>query len=68
MKTREFKDTIEFTNDGQISLFFLGTGNAFSKKYYQNNALIIKGKDHLMMTAAQCVPFHLQSLIQTLLK
>ena len=56
MKTREFKDTIEFTNDGQISLFFLGTGNAFSKKYYQNNALIIKGKDHLMIDCGSMCP------------
>lgn len=49
MTLRQFNQTIEFTNDGKLSLFFLGTGSAFSKKYYQNNLLIIKGQDHILV-------------------
>lgn len=49
MKIREFKGSIDFTNDGQVSLFFLGTGGAFSKKYFQNNALLIKGNSHILI-------------------
>ena len=37
------------TNDGQLSLFFLGTGNAFSKTSFQTNLLLIKGDQHLLI-------------------
>lgn len=57
MKTREFNGSIEFTNDGQLSLFFLGTGGAFSKKYFQNNVLVIKGKSHILIDCGTVCPF-----------
>ena len=49
MKTRHFVSNIELTNSGNLSLFFLGTGNAFTKTAFQTNLLIIKGKDHLLV-------------------
>ena len=49
MKTRHFISNIELTNSGNLSLFFLGTGNAFTKTAFQTNLLIIKGQDHLLV-------------------
>ena len=49
MKTRPFISNIELTNDGHLSLFFIGTGNAFTKTAFQTNLLIIKGKSHLLI-------------------
>lgn len=43
------KESIKFTNNGELSLFFIGTGHAFSKQNFQNNLLIIKGPDHLLI-------------------
>ena len=40
---------LSLTNGGGLSLFFLGTGSAFTKKNYQNNLLIIKGDRHVMV-------------------
>ena len=56
MKTREFNGSIEFTNNGQLSLFFLGTGGAFSKKYFQNNVLVIKGNSHILIDCGTLCP------------
>lgn len=49
MKTRHFVSNIELTNKGNLSLFFLGTGNAFTKTAFQTNLLIVKGQDHLLV-------------------
>lgn len=49
MKIRHFVSNIELTNSGNLSLFFLGTGNAFTKTAFQTNLLIIKGQDHLLV-------------------
>lgn len=59
MKTRDFKHRIEFSNNGGLSFFFLGTGSAFSKKYMQNNFLIIKGNDHILVDCGTLCPFSL---------
>lgn len=40
---------IELTNEGTLSLFFIGTGSAFSKKFFQNNLLVVKGNDHVLV-------------------
>lgn len=40
---------LSLTNSGDLSLFFLGVGSAFTKKHYQTNLLIIKGEDHLLV-------------------
>lgn len=48
--------TLSLTNDGQLSLFFLGVGTAFSKRQYQTNLLIIKGQDHLLIDCGTRTP------------
>ena len=50
MRRRRLKKLpLSLTNGGELSLFFLGTGSAFTKKNYQNNLLVIKGEDHVMV-------------------
>ena len=40
---------LQLTNDGQLWVYFLGCGSAFSKVNYQTNFLIIKGDSHLLV-------------------
>ena len=47
MKIRNKK--VKLTNQGDLSLYFIGTGSAFTKTLNQNNLLIVKGKDHLLI-------------------
>ncbi len=42
-------ETVPLKNDGDLSLFFVGTGAAFAKTLNQNNLLIVKGDDHLLI-------------------
>lgn len=37
------------TNDGTLSICFVGVGSAFSRKNYQSNFLIVKGDTHLLV-------------------
>jgi len=53
---------LPLTNKGQLSLFFVGTGSAFSKTLFQNNLLIIKGNDHLMIDCGTRTPVALHNL------
>ena len=45
LKNRKFS----LSNNGDLELFFIGVGSAFTKKHYQTNLLIIKGNDHLLI-------------------
>ncbi len=36
-------------NDGQLWIYFLGCGSAFSRRHNQNNLLIVKGDHHLLV-------------------
>jgi len=51
---------LSLVNDGQLSLFFIGVGSAFSKRNYQTNLLIVKGSDHLLIDCGTKTPqaFH----------
>ena len=49
MTTKEWEKQIELTNDGRLSLFFIGTGTAFTKTDFQTNLLVIKGNTHLLI-------------------
>ena len=40
---------LPLVTDGRLSLFFVGTGSAFAKTMNQNNLLVVKGKDHLLI-------------------
>ncbi|MBN1647564.1 MAG: MBL fold metallo-hydrolase [Spirochaetales bacterium] len=54
--------TLSLVNNGQLSVFFVGVGSAFSKKHYQTNALIIKGKNHIMVDCGTKCPQALYEL------
>lgn len=50
MKTREWNGKkLSLTTDGNLSILFTGVGSAFSKKNYQNNLLVMKGNDHVLI-------------------
>ncbi len=61
MKTSKFKKQINLTNDGHLQLFFIGTGSAFNKVNFQNNLLIIKGQDHLLIDCGNICPYALST-------
>ena len=54
------EEKLSLFNDGQLSLFFVGTGSAFTKKLYQTNLLIIKGDEHILIDCGTKTPqaFH----------
>ncbi len=56
------KDGLKLTNDGELSLFWLGVGSAFSKLHYQTNLLIIKGDDHILIDCGTKAPQALYDL------
>ena len=51
---------LELKNDGRLSLLFVGTGSAFSKRYFQTNVLIVKGDDHLLVDCGTLCPYTLE--------
>jgi ribonuclease BN (tRNA processing enzyme) len=53
---------LRLENDGALELFFVGTGSAFTKRQYQTNLLIIKGKDHLLVDCGTKCPQALAEL------
>ncbi len=53
---------LPLTNDGELSLFVVGAGGAFSKKLYQNNFLVVKGSEHLMVDCGTRTPEALSRL------
>ena len=56
-KIRELEgQKLALTNTGDLSLFFLGVGGAFSKRHYQTNLLVVKGEDHLMIDCGTKTP------------
>lgn len=57
LTVRKFNKTIEFTNKGSLSFFFIGTGSAFSKKNFQTNVLVVKGNDHVLIDCGTLCPY-----------
>lgn len=53
---------LELRTAGELALTFIGAGSAFSKKFYQNNLLIAKGEDHLLVDCGTRAPEALASL------
>ena len=47
--SRDKPNPIPLTNEGPLSLTFLGCGSAFAKTLNQTNLLIVKGTDHLLV-------------------
>lgn len=44
------------SNAGELELFFLGVGSAFTKRNFQTNLLIVKGDDHLLIDCGTKCP------------
>lgn len=40
---------LTLSNDGELSLYFIGTGSAFAKTLNQNNIVLVKGDNHLLV-------------------
>lgn len=57
MITKKFEKSIELKNDGELSIFFVGCGNAFSKKYLQTNIVIVKGDNHVVVDCGTLFPY-----------
>ena len=53
---------LSLENQGNLELFFIGVGSAFTKRQYQTNLLIIKGKDHLLVDCGTKCPQALSEL------
>ena len=51
---------LELTNNGRLSVLFIGTGSAFSKRYFQTNVLVVKGEDHLLIDCGTLCPYALE--------
>lgn len=43
-------------NEGALSLYFVGTGSAFAKTLNQNNLLVVKGQEHLLIDCGSRCP------------
>lgn len=65
MKITPFEKKIELKNKGQLSLFFLGTGSAFTKTNFQNNLLVIKGDTHLLIDCGTMCSYALENVYHT---
>ena len=48
--------SIPLTNGGALALTFIGSGSAFSKRFFQNNLLVVKGEDHLLIDCGTRTP------------
>ncbi len=59
---------LRFENEGNLEIFFVGVGSAFSKKHFQNNILLIKGKDHLLVDCGTMCPYALHSYNSSITK
>ena len=55
-------DGIDLTNDGDLELYFIGSGSAFAKTLNQTNAIIVKGEDHLVIDCGNKCPQALYDL------
>ncbi|HOF00023.1 MAG TPA: MBL fold metallo-hydrolase [Spirochaetota bacterium] len=49
-------EKLTLTNGGELSLFFIGVGSAFSKIHNQTNVLAIKGSDHVLIDCGTLCP------------
>jgi ribonuclease BN (tRNA processing enzyme) len=50
------EDKLSLTNDGRLSVFFVGCGSAFAKTLNQNNVLLVKGDTHILVDCGTKTP------------
>jgi mRNA degradation ribonuclease J1/J2 len=53
---------LSLASPGNLRLFFVGVGSAFSRKHNQTNLLVLKGKDHLLIDCGTKCPQALDAL------
>ena len=46
---KSHSSSLPLTNHGALSVYFVGTGSAFVKSLFQNNVVIVKGDQHLVV-------------------
>jgi len=56
------EDKLELTNDGDLTLFFLGTGSMFAMAHYQTNLIAVKGNSHVLVDFGMTGPRALADL------
>ncbi|MBS1537541.1 MAG: MBL fold metallo-hydrolase [Bacteroidetes bacterium] len=61
MKIVPIDGKLSLTNDGNLEVFFIGTGSAFAKTHYQTNFLIIKGDKHVLIDFGTTGPMALEA-------
>lgn len=54
--------SIQLSDNGELRLFFVGCGSAFSRTMNQNNLLVLKGDDHLLIDCGTKSPQALHDL------
>lgn len=54
------KEPLSLKNDGQLQVFFIGVGSAFSNRHHQTNFLLIKGDHHIMVDFGMTGPLALK--------
>lgn len=54
--------SFKLTNNGSLELFFVGCGSAFSRTMNQNNLLVVKGDQHLLIDCGTKSPQALHDL------
>ncbi|MEX2488059.1 MAG: MBL fold metallo-hydrolase [Pseudomonadales bacterium] len=47
--SKQPNERVRLNNSGDLSLYFVGAGAAFAKSLNQNNVLVVKGNDHLLI-------------------
>lgn len=65
MTRRPVKSKLQLTNEGQLSFFFIGTGSAFSKTNFQNNLVVIKGDEHILIDCGTLCSYVLKHKYKT---
>lgn len=65
MTIRQFDKTINLSNSGNLQMFFIGVGSAFSKNNYQTNLLLIKGEAHLLVDCGTLFSYAMEKSYNT---
>jgi ribonuclease BN (tRNA processing enzyme) len=55
---------LSLTNSGELEVFFIGVGSAFSMTHYQLNVLLIKGDHHVLVDYGMTGPIALKETAQ----
>ncbi|NOR51502.1 MAG: MBL fold metallo-hydrolase [Gammaproteobacteria bacterium] len=63
VEERQSPGSFRLSNDGELTIFFVGCGSAFSRTMNQNNLLVIKGDQHLLVDCGTKSPQALHELL-----